>query len=180
MIVRFTLTRLVTWWGLLALGLLATACAGREKCTLIASDFEQFQGWVDPPAFLSTEHAHSGRYAYHMDRQTEFGASFITPLSACPFVPRRLWLSGWVYYPTGSVSATLVVAINCHGRRPDVWEGFSLDQVVTRYGVWVPVRKYIRLPQDLLPSDEVKFYVWHGNPYTDSAFLDDLKLEGLK
>ncbi len=164
----------------MALGLSLTACAtaGQESCTVFTSDFEQFQGWVSPlPSFLTTDLAHSGRYAYRMAREEEFGPGYATTLETCPFVPRELRLSGWVYLPSGRISTSLVLAINCHGRRPDVWEGFNLDEVVTRYQVWVPVQQHIRLPDDLLPTDELKFYVWHQQISSDVATLDDLKLE---
>lgn len=169
------------WLGLCSI-LFLTACSATEgPCTIFESDFEQFQGWVSPlPSFLTTDYVHSGRYAYHMDRKEEFGPGYATTLGDCPFVPTQLQLSGWVYLPHGVVSSVLVVAINCHGRRPDIWKGFYLDEVVTRYGVWVPIQDYIKLPDDLEPSDELKFYVWHQNRYFDVAFLDDLKLEGWK
>lgn len=179
--IRIGLFHIAPRWRGLALGLMLPACTttNQETCTVFTSDFEQFQGWVSPlPAFLTTDLVHSGRYAYRMSRESEFGPGYATTLSACSFVPRELQLSGWAYLPSGRISNALVVAINCHGRRPDVWEGFNLDEVVTRYQVWVPVRWHISLPDDLDPTDELKFYVWHQRGDADVATLDDLTLEG--
>lgn len=72
----------------------------------------------------------------------------------------------------------LVASINCHGRRPNVWEALRIDQTVRRYQVWVQIRKYIHLPDDLLPTDELTLYVWHNEPNGELFFLDDLKLGG--
>lgn len=172
-----------TSWRLGRLGLLAAfgSCrpATEPPCLLLNTDFEQFEGWIRPlPAFLSTEQAHSGRYAYRVLPGEEFGSGFSTTLGACGFVPGRLRLSSWVYLPNGRVGSTyLVLSINCHGRRPDVWAGLQLSEVVKRYQRWEPVHKIIRLPSDLAPTDELKVYVWHAEPSGTVTWLDDLKLE---
>jgi hypothetical protein len=50
-----------SWAGLVLVCGLA-GCGADERCLLLNSDFEQFDGWVTPaPPFLSTEKAHSGR-----------------------------------------------------------------------------------------------------------------------
>lgn len=180
MTIRFALRFIARWLGFFLCGLL-TACSASadERCTLLNSNFEQFEGWISPlPAFLTTEHVHSGRYACFIGQGAEYGPVYGTTLDACPFLPHKLRLSGWVYLPSGHVSTVLVVAINCHGRRPDIWEGLVLDEVVTRYQVWVPVQKHISLPDDLLPTDEIKLSIWHNYPNAEAAFLDDLKIEG--
>ncbi|GAA3935328.1 hypothetical protein [Hymenobacter algoricola] len=170
------------WWPILISGLLAGCTPSDDKaCTIFSSDFEQFEGWVSPlPAFLTQEQAHSGRHSYSMSPDEEFGLGYTTTLSQCRFVPQKLRLSGWAYLPNGRVrTAILVVSINCHGRRPDVWQGLNLDISVARYQVWVPLFKYIDLPDDLLPTDELTFHVWRSEK-GELAFLDDLKLEGLQ
>lgn len=168
----------------LLLGLLLAALGGCRPAAdtaglLLNTDFEQFEGWVTPlPAFLSTEQAHSGRYAYRVAPGQEFGAAFTAPLGACGFVPGRLRLSSWAYLTDGRVRATyLVLSVNCHGRRPDIWEGLQLSEVVKRYQRWEPVHKIIKLPADLAPTDELKVYVWHAEPDGTPTWLDDLKLE---
>lgn len=166
--------------GAMALILLLTACSPGQPRLVFFSDFEQFEGWVSPlPAFLTTEQAHSGQYSYRMGPREEFGPGYATTFEKNGFVPRRLRLSGWAYLPSGRIRSTiLVINVQCHGRRPDVWEGMDIDESVARYQVWVPLQKHIRLPDDLLPSDELKFYVWHSDVNGELTFLDDLKLEG--
>jgi len=167
--------------GTLCLAALLAGCtASNERCELLRSDFEQFDGWVSPlPGFLTTEQAHSGRYAYRMAPGAEYGPGYSTTFEKCGFIPRELRLSTWAYLRNGRVRATiLVVAVNCHGRRPDVWQGLNLDQTVARYQVWVPVQKHISLPDDLQPTDEIKVYLWHAEGGGELLFLDDLKLEG--
>jgi hypothetical protein len=94
-------------------------------------------------------------------------------------MPKRLKLSAWAYLPSGRVRANVVVVtVDCHGRRPNLWKGMNLDEVVTRYQLWVPVQKHISLPDDLLPTDELKVYLWRAEKDGELLFLDDLKLEG--
>jgi hypothetical protein len=150
-----------------------------KACILLFSDFEQFEGLFSPlPAFLTEEQAHSGRHSYRMAPKAEFGPGYSTTLEKCGFVPRKMRLSGWVYLPSGRIRSTvLVVTVDCHGRRPDVWQGINIDESVERYRVWVPVQKIMKLPDGLEPTDELKFYVWHNDTNGELLFLDDLKLE---
>lgn len=164
------------------LGLLS-ACAARpdEPCVLLDSDFEQFEGWVRPlPEWLSTEQARSGSYAYRVPDHEEYGGGYVKTLgSMCAFVPQRLRISGWVWLPNGRIRSTkLVVEVKCHGRRPDVWTGLEISQVVKRFQLWEPIEKTIALPADLQPSDELKVYVWHMEKEAEPTYLDDLKVEG--
>jgi hypothetical protein len=167
--------------GCFATALLLAGCqTGADRpCVLVNSDFEQFEGWVRPlPEFLSTEQAHSGRYSYRVPTNVEYGVGYVTKLSACDVVPRRLRLSSWVYLSSGRIRSTkLVVQIMCHGRRPDVWESLEVQEVVKRYQQWEPIHKIIYLPDDLDPTDEVKVYVWHMEAGGETTWFDDLKLE---
>lgn len=159
----------------------AACTTNKEPAFKVSFDFEQFTQWIAPSSpLLTTEQARSGKNSFRMEPGAEYGTIYSTTLKdAGSIVPRELHLSGWVYLPSGRIRATgLVVSINCQGRRPDVWEALSIDQTVKRYQVWTPIRKYIHLPDDLLPSDELKLYMWHNEPNGELLFLDDLKLEG--
>ncbi|RZK47760.1 MAG: hypothetical protein EOO59_17455 [Hymenobacter sp.] len=160
-----------------------TGCR-REQCTLLSSDFEQYAGWTaspgtEPPAWLTTEQAHSGRYSQRILAGQEYGAEYRTTLSQCGFVPRRLLLSAWVYAPSGRIGSTkLVVYVDCHGRRPAIWQGFDIEQVVKRYRKWEQVQQPFALPSDVEPGDEVKVLLWHPEPQGENIWLDDLRLLG--
>lgn len=172
------LKNLLLWLGLLLAGCHAP---GRPaECVLLDSDFEQFDGWVQPlPAFLVTDQVHSGRYALRLAEGAEFGPAYHTTLGRCAYVPRRLHLSAWVYAPSGRIRSTILVTeVNCQGRRPNVWVGFELEGVVKRYQKWEFVHSTIQLPADLLPDDEVKVYLWHPEASGERLWLDDIKLIG--
>ncbi|MDB5235598.1 MAG: hypothetical protein JWR44_2591 [Hymenobacter sp.] len=164
--------------GLLLLGLMAGCDKSEDDTTvLLNSDFEQFESWGQPiPTMLSTEKAHSGRYSYCVKQGDDFAGNYVTSLASCPEPPSMIRLEGWTYLPNIPIGSTIVVLeIHCHGRRPDVWKGISIDQVVRRYQKWERFTKTFRLPDDLLPSDEVKLYVW--SPERGPAkYFDDLKL----
>jgi len=166
----------------LLLGLLSLAsCRKSKPIFTVFTDFDHLAGWVNPlPTFLTTEQAYSGKYSYRMSPGAEYGPGYSTTLAAlASSMPHELYLRAWVYLPSGRIRATmLVVVVNCHGRRPDVWNAINIDQTMARYQIWAPVQKYIPLPHDLQPTDELTFYVWHSDPNGDLLFLDDLTLEG--
>jgi hypothetical protein len=166
--------------GFSMLGVLSgCSSAATERCVLLNSDFEQFEGWANPlPPFLSTAQAHSGRYSYYVADGAEYVAPYHTTLGRCAFVPSRLRLRGWVYLTSGLIRSTkLVVEIRCHDRRPNIWRALNIDAVVRRYQMWEPITKTIHLPADLDPTDEVLVYVWC--PERGAAkYFDDLTLEG--
>jgi hypothetical protein len=151
-----------------------------SECLLVESDFEQFEGWVAPlPAVLSTEHVHSGRYAEHLADGMVYGPPHLTKLAKCDFVPRRLRLQAWVYLPSGRIRSTnIIVEIDCHGRRPNIWTGLEIEQAVRRYQKWERVQKYIHLPADMEASDELKMYLWHPETNGENLWLDDIQLIG--
>ncbi|WP_035565069.1 hypothetical protein [Hymenobacter sp. IS2118] len=170
--------RVLGAWGGLSL-LAGCGAAPEERCVLLSSDFEQFEGWVSPlPSFLTTERAHSGRYSYYVGDGAEFVAPYRTTLEGCAFMPSRLRLQAWTYLTSGLIRSTkLVVEIRCHGRRPDIWRGLEVSQVVRRYQKWEHLTKTIHLPADLAPTDEVLVYVWC--PERGAAkYFDDITLEG--
>lgn len=150
------------------------------ECVLLDSDFEQFDGWIQPlPAFLNTEQAHTGHYSLRLAEGAEYSPSYHALLDRCSFIPRHLYLSAWVYAPSGRMRSTkLVTEINCHGRRPNVWVPFELEEVVKRYQKWEFVHRTIHLPIDLEATDELKVYVWHPETGGERIWLDDIKLTG--
>jgi hypothetical protein len=161
---------------------LLSGCQQRnqEPCLLVNSEFESDQGWETPLApFLSTDQAHSGKYSYRLGQGAEYSSNYIVKLSQCGFMPRRLRVSAWVYLPNGRIRSTfLVTQVLCHGRRPDVWEGLEIASKVKRYQVWESIQKYIRLPDDLQPSDELKVYIWHTDPSGENIWFDDIQVKG--
>ena len=164
--------------ALLLLGLLAGCRSTKEKETvLLSTDFEEFEGWSQPvPAMLSTEKAHSGRYAYCVKQGDDFAGNYHASLSGCLEPPTMMRLEGWTYLPNVPIGSTmLVLEVHCHDRRPDVWKAISIDQVVKRYEKWEHFTKTFRMPGDLLPSDEIKLYAWcpERGPV---KYFDDLKL----
>lgn len=150
-----------------------------ECCVLLNSDFEQFDGWgTARPSDLNEAQAHSGRYSLQLPAGAEYGNAYRTRFDRCPRPLHYLYLSAWVYVPGQHTGSTqLVMEIDCHGRQPNVWQTFAIDEVVKRYHKWEPVYKRFRLPDGLAATDDLKLYVWHREA-GDNIWLDDLRLEG--
>lgn len=156
-----------------------TGCQG-PPTVAFASDYEEFTGWSTqpPPPGFTSEQAHSGTHAIKIEQNQEFTPAYSGTLgTSLPFLPRQVALNAWAYLPDGRVrSSMLVVTVQCHGRRPDVWVALNLDQVVKRYGQWVSVQHRVSLPADLAPDDQLLAYVWHREAGT-VFYLDDLSFE---
>lgn len=164
--------------ALLAGAALGVAACGPEPQVLLDTDFEQLEAWgITPPAGFTHESAHSGDSSIKTERNLEFAATYVTPLSRLSFVPRRIDLSMWVNLTNGRTrEIVFVVQVLRDGRGTDVWENLPLQQVVKRYGQWEHVEHSVYLPSGLSPEDRLKVYLWHQDLNGEPTYMDDLRI----
>ncbi|MBO3271875.1 hypothetical protein [Hymenobacter defluvii] len=157
--------------------LTGSACRrSSSSCALLKNDLESEQDTTG----LTTKHAHSGHYSYVLPHGSQFGSKvFKAPLSSCGKIPRKIRASAQAYVMSGRVGTTmLVVSLQCHGRRPDVWAALTINEAVKRFQTWVDLKKTIEIPADALPTDEVQVYVWHMDATAEPTYFDDFKIKG--
>ena len=113
--------------GAAALALLAACTSHDEQAAtwigdlVTANDYEAVAGWVPGATSLTRDHAHSGRYADHVDAAHEWGVTFQLPLGqASVHTLRGLDVEAWAYARNvqGPATASLQVEVWAHGPRP--------------------------------------------------------------
>jgi hypothetical protein len=168
---------------LLGLLVLLSACGGlgANPFRVAELDFEQPGPGIGPPPGLPGFRAHSGANVLTVATGTEFTPIYparALGLAVPAGVPRRLRLRAWVWLPSGRTRNTVLVAtVNCGGRRPDVWQGLSLNQVVRRFQKWERVELPVTLPADLVPFDQLTVYVWHQEADGEPTYVDDVEID---
>lgn len=172
----------VGWLGGAIVAGLLTACGPAGSPTRLAvADFEDPGPVNGPPPALPGFTAHSGANVLTVATGAEFADILpAQPLRAlCPAgrVPRRLRVQAWVWVPSGRIRNTiLVAAVNCAGRRRDVWQGLAINQVVRRFHKWEKVQLTVPLPADLQPTDHLTIYCWHQEANGEATYIDDVEV----
>lgn len=158
--------------------LLTLAGCGPKPEVVLDTDFDHFQEWgIVPPAGITQENRHSGKYAIKTEPGMAYAATYTTPLSRLSFVPRRIDLNMWVNLTSGRTrEIVFVLQVLRDGRGEDVWQNLPLQQVVKRYGQWEHVKHTFYLPGGLSADDHLKVYLWHQDTGGEATYMDDLRL----
>lgn len=148
---------------------------------LTGNDFDQLEGWTGdmPQPSLTKEKAHSGAYSVHVGPGIEYSNGFIGTLGKLS--PTRLTqvkVKGWVFLPTGTVTAGIVTNLTdpaATDGKPALWEALPLDKAVKKRNEWVEVEKTLTLPANAGPNFKLYVYLWSGGSQ-NVAYLDDLQI----
>jgi hypothetical protein len=173
------------WLAMLVAGLLAscTPPTPAPERVLLANNFEQAPPANVAAGAFSSDYAHSLSYSVKVGSETEF-----YPLGqgtwAALHRPRHLRLHSWAWLPDAQLrTAHLVVQAN----RPSTIPGKSatvlsrnylnLCEVIRRYRKWEPATFFVSLPRELLPTDEISFFVWVPTHQGKAVYIDDFCVE---
>lgn len=130
------------------------------------------------PPWLTTVQAHSGQYAAAVTPTLALAATYQNTWEQLES-PRRLRLRAWAWLPHGRVRVALVLKVSRSNEKVYsqlLW----VNENVRRYQQWESVERDFTLPSDLLPTDQVTFYVWQPGPVWDTIYFDDISLAKLK
>jgi hypothetical protein len=177
--------RYLTFAGLLAVA----GCQPREgrvaahERELMHTGFEELDGWLPTPrpVGLTSEKAHTGRYAISVDPQHPYSLTYRARLgSLVPFHrPRRVTLSAWVWVPSAEADARFVFSISPGGdpEHPVFTKNiFLTDQ--GPYGTWKQVSRALDLPDNFDSNSQVVIYLWNAFSAAP-VYADDLRLTEL-
>ncbi len=154
----------------------------RER-ELMHADFDKpTVGWLPaPPAGLTTEKAHSGRYAISVDPRHPYSITYRTPLGKLSphHRPRRFTLSAWVWAPGPESDARLVVTI-AGANDPDhpVFYKSVFFADSGPFETWKQVSRSLDLPENIDSNSQLVIYMWNGNSSVPT-YADDLLLTEL-
>lgn len=177
-----------TGWLLFLLSLLTMpGCRPRngrppvQERELMHTDFEGLDGWYPAAAGLTTEKAHSGRYAVQVTPQQQFSVTYRAALGELTphHRPLRLTLSAWVWVPTPTDDARLVLSI-VPANDPD-HALISKDIFLTDsrpFGQWKQVSRSIDTPAGIHSDSRIVIYLWAGATKAP-VYADDLRLTEL-
>lgn len=182
------MTKLILKTGLAAL--LATGLAGcqprdgrpeTKQRVLMHTSFEELVGWApELPPTLTTEKAHSGKYALRVDGQHPYSPSFRTELAQLvTHRPRRFTLSAWVWVPSFKDDAVFVMAISDPGN-PD-HPVYSKNLFMTTsgpFGAWKQVSRDFDLPINVYSKSLITIYLWNSGA-SAPVYADDVQLTEL-
>ena len=184
-------TTTTTKSGLLALPLLLlltmAGCQPRDgraetkQRVLMHTGFEELLGWApEVSPTLTTEKAHSGKFAVRVDSRYQYSPSFRTELGQlCSHRPRRFTLSAWVWVPSFKDDAVFVLSL-ANPADPD-HPFYSKNVYLTTSGPfqeWKQVSRDFDLPETINSKTLLTIYLWNssaGAPvYTDDWQLTEL------
>lgn len=170
------------WLAVAALPLLASCSKTEEKAApanlITQNDFENLYGWVSATPSLTTEKAHSGRYSVKVDKDVEYGISYISLLGkASASRVQKLNVSGWVMTADPNSTASIVVQVMnpAQGNQQVFWDNIDLKKEVTKANEWTEVKKEFTLPANVEAGHELRIYMWRSGS-DKPTYLDDLTI----
>ncbi|MDO7875079.1 hypothetical protein Q5H93_10085 [Hymenobacter sp. ASUV-10] len=180
--------RLKSSLSLLLLGLLTLpGCHPRDgraplqERELMQTSFEELDGWGTDLPGLTTEKAHSGRYAVRSSPQQPFTVTYRAALGRLSphHRPLRLTLGAWVWVPTPYDDARIVLSI-VPANDPDhplLSQSIFLSDS-RPYGQWKYVSRSFNMPDGIHSDHRVVIYLWNGSAGAP-VYADDLRLTEL-
>jgi hypothetical protein len=138
-----------------------------------------------PAGVFSSEHAHSWQQSIKVGQEAEYWTLGVSTWAAMG-KPRHLRMQLWTWLPDARHRGVELVA---KAQRPNAVAGgpaaelgiyyFSLAEVVRRYQQWAPTTFSVSLPRDLLPTDEISFFMWVPTDQGGAVYIDDFTVENL-
>ena len=150
-----------------------------REYVVFANDFEHMSNWISEGS-LTTERAHSGRYAVKVDKEHPFSITYRRTIGDM-FAqrPRRMQLSAWVWVAAPQDDA--VIAFNLNPPAGSSQPMFSTKLYLADnwpYRRWVHVSRDIDLPAEYSSQSQLAIFLWH-NSAQNTVYADDWKLTEL-
>ncbi|WP_345119849.1 carbohydrate binding domain-containing protein [Hymenobacter antarcticus] len=171
-------------WSLLTGSVLLTSCAKKDDAltkgiAITHNDFESVLGWNgNTDGSVTTERAHSGKYALAVGPQAEYSYTYSSILGKMSTAKiRTITLSAWVWVPSDQVPGSLVLAIAHSPERstPVFYGDISLAKEVKKFKEWQQVSRTFTLPDSIQDTNQLKCYLWRaGN--SENVYADDIAL----
>ncbi|WP_201977650.1 carbohydrate binding domain-containing protein [Hymenobacter rubidus] len=170
--------------SLMILGLLLAACSDKDAAAVqgtvvTRNDFESIQGWNGTDdATISSERAHSGKYAVRVGPANEFGYTYIRSLGKMSIAKvKAVTVSAWVWVPSAQATSSLVVEIT-HSpeiNKPVFYGRMPLVDAVKKFKEWQQVSQTFTLPDSVQTTNQFKCYLWRAGA-TENVYADDITI----
>ena len=158
--------------------LLLVSCNQNSDKILVENNFDGLQGWGLEHSSLTSERAHSGKYAVKVDAYLEYSLAFNQVLGTLSNKkPKKINVELWAYIPSENAKASFVCALaDAKTNENKFWQGFNLVDKTSNYREWVKITKRLELPENIALSDKLTCYLWRPEPSNEVVFIDDLKI----
>jgi hypothetical protein len=154
-----------------------SACSGNKPDTgpgtkMIASNLEDLS-WMNQFTLVK-DVAHSGKFSSKLDSVNQFSFGYSAPFNnISDTLPMSIDVSVWIYYTQLKISSSIVISIDSIGKNI-FWKGIPLNDTIKTANQWQEVKATFEIPKKVMPTDNVKIYVWNTDKRT--FYMDDLKL----
>ena len=152
---------------------------GTEGAIVTRNDFENVLGWGgNTDASITTEQAHSGKYAIKVGAQNEYGYTYIQTLGNMSTARvKKLTVSGWAWLPDKGATSQIVVSIahSADKNSPVFYGSFALPDEVKKYKSWQQISHTFTLPDSVQATNQLKCYLWRTS-VNETVYVDDLTL----
>jgi hypothetical protein len=148
-----------------------------DEKLITQNNFDQLEGWVPPVAGLTTERAHSGRYATKVDAATPYSLGYITTLGqASPVKLKKILVSAWILRTGPQALASIVVELKNPSTGQGIyWKALDVTKDVHDVNVWEEVSQVFELPENIEATHELRVYLW-GSTTPQPVFMDDITI----
>lgn len=154
--------------------------ASLPEGTVTINNFENVQGWGGAnEASITSEKAHSGRYAVISKPGIDFGYTYANTLGQMTGgKPKKITLSGWAWVPDKDANAALVLDIKHSATNGSqvFYAGMELARTVKKFSEWQEVSKTFVLPDSIASINTCKVYMWRGSS-PRAVYLDDVTIQ---
>lgn len=143
------------------------------------NDFESVLGWGgNTDVSVTTDRAHSGKYAVKVGPQNEFGYTYIQTLGKMSTAKAKtVTVSAWVWMPSAQSASQLVLSITRSPERntPVFYGSIGLPTVVKKFKNWQQVSQTFTLPDSVQSANQLKCYLWRTGT-NENVYADDITL----
>lgn len=119
---------------------------------------------------------HSGKKVNVLDAEHAYGTTFQDRVGAFNMRGAHVNFCGWVFTGEKNSDDILVISIE-HNSKTYLYQAMDVSEQATP-GQWSRVCQEIRVPENALSTDTVKFYFW--NKGNKPIFVDDMEVTELK
>ncbi|MDD5569871.1 MAG: hypothetical protein PHD97_01825 [Bacteroidales bacterium] len=152
------------------------SCGKSKQGTKFSSDMEQEKYWMNLPTIIKGN-ANSGKYACKMDSTKEFSFGFCSKIEEFTTrIPKKVKVNFFSYSKNSCEGTGLVIQIDSVGKNI-FWTSGNIAQKLGKINTWNEIDELFSLPAKLLPSYEIKIYIW--NPKKKEFYIDDFSVEFL-
>lgn len=160
------------------MGLLACSSENSPNKILVSNNFDGLAGWGFEHPSLTSQRAHSGKYAIKIDPIIPYSMSFNQILGTLTNQkPTRIQVEFWAYIPSAEAKARFVCSFkDLKNGKDTFYQDFNIIDKTSNYREWAKITKRLEIPAGVNLSDNFSCYLWRPEDSNEAVYLDDLKI----